>query len=182
MLNLTGQLLIASPHLTDRSFFRTVVFVIRHEPVGAYGLVLNRPTSVTLADSIEESIGKRPTREDLLYWGGPVQGPLTALHRDPEFGEFDCGHGMFVTTEQEHLIQLIENEHQQAKFFGGYSGWGPNQLDDEMKAGGWLVTDVKAEDFFADDSSLWENTVRRVGRKIFGTLVPKDDAFDPTVN
>ncbi len=182
MPRLTGKLLVASPYLTDGNFYRSVVLILRHETSDAFGLVLNRPTTISLADAMEQALGERPARDDMVYWGGPVDGPITAVHADPLRDEFCEIPGMHATTDRDHLWSLMTDDKVPSRFFGGYSGWGPGQLDEEIKAGGWLVAEADLEDVYGDVSELWERSLKRVNRKIFGSLLPQDDGFDPQVN
>ena len=50
--------------------------------------------------------------------------------------------------------------------FDGYSGWGPGQLEEEMKVGGWLVADTDVAELFGDCDEIWERALRRIGRGI----------------
>lgn len=91
---LSGHLLIASPHLTDGNFFRSVVLMIRHDDEGAFGLVLNRPTEQRFHNLIEMSSPTSATnsqaasrKDDWIHCGGPVGGPLLALHDLAGVGE-----------------------------------------------------------------------------------------------
>lgn len=86
--NLSGRLLIASPHLSDGNFLRTVVFIIRHDVEGAFGLTVNRATDRRFRDLIDcpPAEGK-PRDDDQIYRGGPVEGPLLALHNLAGVGE-----------------------------------------------------------------------------------------------
>lgn len=96
--NLTGRLLIASPYLTDGEFMRSVVFIIRHEIDGAFGLVINRPSDERFRDLLNESpseITKSPSGpsfrdDDFVFLGGPVSGPILALHDLAGIGD-PCG-------------------------------------------------------------------------------------------
>ena len=45
-LRLGGRLLVANPVLPDPNFDRTVVLMLAHEPEGALGVVLNRPSQM----------------------------------------------------------------------------------------------------------------------------------------
>ena len=89
--NLSGRLLIASPYLTDGHFMRSVIFVIRHDVEGAFGLAINRPTERRFRELIEDSGDAHSLREDdIIHCGGPVEGPLLALHNLAGIGE-PCG-------------------------------------------------------------------------------------------
>ncbi|KAA1257600.1 hypothetical protein LF1_00880 [Rubripirellula obstinata] len=86
--NLTGRLLIASPHLSDGNFLRSVVFIIRHDVEGAFGLTINRPTDRRFRDLIDCAPAEgEPRDDDQIFRGGPVEGPLLALHNLAGVGE-----------------------------------------------------------------------------------------------
>ncbi len=86
--NLTGRLLIASPHLSDGNFLRSVVFIIRHDVEGAFGLTINRATDRRFRDLIDCPPAEgQPRDDDHIYRGGPVEGPLLALHDLAGVGE-----------------------------------------------------------------------------------------------
>ena len=90
-VNLTGRLLIASPYLGDGNFLRSVVFVIRHDAEGAFGLGINRPTDRRFRELVEmSSTDGNPREDDFIFNGGPVEGPLLALHDLAGVGE-PCG-------------------------------------------------------------------------------------------
>ena len=85
--NLSGRLLIASPYLTDGNFMRSVIFMIRHDVEGAFGLLINRPTERRFRDLVDTSNSEgKPREDDFIYRGGPVDGPLLALHDLPGVG------------------------------------------------------------------------------------------------
>src|SRR3981189_376419 len=70
--SLAGQLLLASPALQDPNFARTVVLVSLHSDEGAMGLVLNRPSSVTVSEAVPQ-LEQAVTDAERVYVGGPVQ-------------------------------------------------------------------------------------------------------------
>src|SRR3712207_6054402 len=107
MGSLAGHFLVASPHLGDPNFFRSVVLVIRHDEEGAFGVVLNRPLPSTVAD-IWRALGSSDVEnEQPIYLGGPVTGPLLAVHRDDEFSEGEVLDGVYYATHKDHLNSLV---------------------------------------------------------------------------
>ena len=89
--NAAGRLLIASPYLTDGNFLRSVIFMIRHDTEGAFGLVINRPTERRFRELVDDAKVDADVRDDdWIYRGGPVDGPLLALHNLAGIGE-PCG-------------------------------------------------------------------------------------------
>src|SRR5207249_5820437 len=72
MDTLQGQLLIASPSLLDSNFRRTVVLVTEHTDEGAAGLVLNRPSPVSVS-AVVPQLEALAQDEEAVWLGGPVQ-------------------------------------------------------------------------------------------------------------
>ena len=87
MSSLKGKLLVASPQLSDPNFHRTVVLIIEHNDEGAFGLVLNRTSSKTIKQ-VWERVTDEPCESDQpLHVGGPVGGPLIAVHQHAVFSD-----------------------------------------------------------------------------------------------
>lgn len=179
--SIQGQLLIASPMLGDSNFFRSVVYIAKHCEEGAFGLVLNRPSNMQLEDVIEEARGRRPKRCDKIYVGGPVEGPLVALHAMANLGE-DCAEDVWVTSDDDHLMLLCDRPDVAARFFSGYSGWGAGQLEAELSAGGWMVGPCCSELLWGDPEEIWEIAVKHQGSSVLRALVPTAGSIDPNVN
>ncbi|QDS86501.1 hypothetical protein EC9_06650 [Rosistilla ulvae] len=179
---MNGKFLLASPYLPDSNFQRTVVFMVKHDVDGALGLILTRPSDLQLQQLLESTMGSTALREDLVYLGGPVEGPLCALHEDANLADLDCEGGLFVSSEQESIILLANRPQARVRFFAGYSGWGPGQLEAELQYGGWLICDATADEVFGDFEPLWESLVKRVGRSIIGEAVPSAPDVDSQMN
>src|ERR1700677_846473 len=129
--SLAGQLLLASPSLRDPNFERTVVLIGVHSDDGAMGVVLNRPSGMTVGESVpalQDSDGP-----DQVYVGGPVQPSAivcVAEFLDPAAaGVFAFGRIGFPAPDT-RLEQLAEAT-MRRRVFVGYAGWGSGQLDAE---------------------------------------------------
>jgi len=201
MKRIAGRLLIASPYLGDGNFFRSVIYMIRHDEEGAFGLVLNRPSAHTLDEIFADRIGHAPKRQDEIYLGGPVDGPLMALHTLAGLGE-PCGpevvdlidttsdqaaaalgsSPLWVTADDDHLIALVDRTDVEARFVARYSGWGPGQLDAELDHGGWLVGPPDWQVIFSHHNSMWETAVKTLGRSIIAEIVSSPTPSDPQWN
>jgi len=199
---IAGRLLIASPYLGDGNFFRSVIYMIRHDEQGAFGLVLNRPTDHTLEAIFADRIGHIPKRSDQIYVGGPVEGPLMALHTmsglgepcgpsvldfdnppdHPDFQDAVASSPLWVTADDDHLIALVDRIDIQARFVVKYSGWGPGQLDSELEQGGWLVGPPDWQVIFSDHDTMWELAVKKLGRDIIAEIVSTPPSSDPQWN
>jgi putative transcriptional regulator len=184
-----GKLLIASPYLTDSNFFRSVIYMVRHDAEGAFGVVINRPTDQTVGEVFSELLGRKPKRDDAIFVGGPVNGPLIALHglaglgdpADDQGGNGGAAH-VWITADEDHLRSLVDRTDVQARFIARYSGWGPSQLDQEIEAGGWLIGPYDTSIVFGDHGLAWENAVKRVGHEIISKVVSHPSSIDPQRN
>ncbi len=161
-----GTLLVAEPPLADPNFRRTVILLCEHNLEGSFGLVLNRPTGHRLA---EVSLTPLPFDGELGL-GGPVQ-PDTLHYLHPYGDEVDGAmpvvDGVYWGGDFEQVQQLLEAERLDAdrfRFFVGYSGWGPGQLDDEFDEGSWFVLPATAHLIWAaSDDNLWRQVLRSLG-------------------
>ena len=119
MKSLKGHFLVASPHLADPNFFRSVVLMLQHDEEGAFGVVLNRPTNNTVAD-VWSLVSQLPcdSREP-VHVGGPVAGPLIALHTDLPHSEMEVAGGVYFTSDKESIIQIVTQPAGAFRLFGG---------------------------------------------------------------
>jgi putative transcriptional regulator len=160
-----GQLLIAGPTLLDRNFWRTVVLMVEHNPEGALGLVLNRPSETRLGDAVPQ-LEELLDSEDPLFIGGPVQPSaviVLAQFDDPgdaalvAFGDV----GVLGTgASPEGPVAGVR----QGRAFVGHAGWGPGQLDGELERGDWILEPATLQDAFSTDpEALWPEVLTRKG-------------------
>lgn len=165
-----GHLLTASRDLRDPNFLRSVVLLLEHGEEGALGVVLNRVGDRTVSE-VWDAIDAEPCDcEQLLNLGGPVSGPLIALHKLEEAGEKQVLPGVWMSLHRDSIDQVVRQNQQPFRLFSGNSGWGGGQLEDEMEVGGWLTTRAKADDVFADPEALWQDVTSRIGLEI---MLPK---------
>ena len=140
-------LLIASPQMRDPNFAGTVVLMCHHDAEGALGVVINRITSIPVEDVLND-LGlpndARPPGER-LFWGGPVEqstGFLVTRELPIEEDEgWTFPSGLVVTTAPDRLRERLPSS-AAYRLCLGCAGWGPGQLDEEIRAGGWLFTDL----------------------------------------
>ncbi len=183
MKSLSGQLLVATPRLPDGNFFRTVVLLIEHNTNGALGVVLNRLANRTVEDlwrevSDVECICRRP-----LNLGGPVSGPLMAVHTDSESAELEIMPGVFLAAQKVHLDHLVQQQKYQCRIFLGHSGWGGGQLEEEIRQGAWLITPATLDYIFRTEEDLWETVAKKIGDSVlFESIKIKHVPVDPSMN
>lgn len=183
--SLAGKLLIASPYLTDANFLRSVVLIVSHDDQGAFGLSLNRPTDRRLSEVVELSMPQGSVREDdVIFEGGPVDGPLLALHDLTGVGTPVGGPSgnIWLTGDEDHLRLLLTRVDANVRFVAHYSGWGSGQLDNEMESGGWLVGEALDDIVFEQPDDIWESAVKRCGQQILSSMSPGLRFVDPSIN
>lgn len=183
MKPIEGKLLIASPHLNDPNFHRTVILILKQSSEETFGLVLNRPTEHRLKEVIAMVSDAVCVHDMPLYCGGPVEGPLMALHDIPDSIDTADRKGVAVSVQQESILELVAKEDVRLRIFDGYAGWGPNQLEAELEQGSWLITEANSGNIFCSSDEIWQRLVTEIGRDIITTgikptLLPNDPAFN----
>ena len=163
--SLTGQLLLASPALRDTNFARTVVLIGAHSQEGAMGVVLNRPSAVSVGEAVPQLEAAVDEREP-VYLGGPVQPDslvLLAEFLDPSpAGLLVLGRIGFPAPDAD--IGELADATARGRVFAGYAGWGEGQLEAELEQGDWIVHAAQPEDVFSEDpEELWSHVLTRKG-------------------
>ncbi len=163
-----GDLLIADPFLKDPNFMRTVVFVCDYQPEGSIGFVINRKYNKTIGELVSQVEACRFP----VYYGGPVQtDTVHFLHTCPELipDGVSVGKGLWWGGDFDAVADLLLNgklEQNMIRFYIGYSGWGEEQLDNEIKEKTWLITTgTPALVFHQNASLIWQDSLRQLGGK-----------------
>lgn len=135
-----GALLLARDELKDPNFDSTIVLICVYSPEGTYGLVLNRFSHMPLSEIFDGFTGLDLRRE--IFIGGPVKQEevqIVQVTDTPVEGAFEINPGVFLGGKWESIGHMIETDPLTTRLFLGYSGWGPEQLEAEIKAGAWEV-------------------------------------------
>jgi putative transcriptional regulator len=162
-----GTILIASEKLGDPHFAASVVLITRHDPDGGImGVILNRPTDMTLAKAFPQMHAST----DPIYDGGPVspeavQALLRASEK-PATAE-PVVTDIYSVVRKALLEKSITDRLPSSKFrvYLGYAGWGPGQLENELRLGAWSPirgSKVAKYVFDANPPSLWERLDREM--------------------
>jgi len=165
-----GDLLIAEPFLPDPNFSRSVAYVVEHNEEGTIAFVLNQPMDLNLNDVMK---GDATDALDIpLYTGGPVA-PDT-LHVIHQLGDHIPGSKYIARHtywggDFEHIKMLLLNKNvdwRDFRFFVGYSGWSPGQLEDELEQKSWIIHRSSEELIFNDNPmAVWEKAMEERGGK-----------------
>lgn len=144
-VNLTQHFLIAMPNMADPHFARSLTFICEHNDQGALGLVVNRPTDITLSRLLEQvdiSINDERCRTLPIHYGGPVQVDRGfVLHRPLGQWQSTLAVGPLGLTTSKDILEAVARGEgpEQILVTLGYAGWAPGQLENELAQNAWLT-------------------------------------------
>jgi putative transcriptional regulator len=168
--SLAPAFLLSMPQLLDPNFNRTVVLLCNHNENGAFGLVVNRPLVTTGRVVVNLDPPVSTDRELQVWIGGPVEPQRSWILVGHEAGEDEMlgtriTSDLYLSTSPDLLRRLLEpSPPSMARLIIGYSGWGPGQLEAELQASAWLMSDVDRRLIFdTAPDQMWEAAIRRLG-------------------
>ena len=172
MTSLANQFLIAMPALDESYFGRTIIYLCEHDDEGAMGLVINKPTDLSIAKILEElnltDDEKSVLSEQTVMSGGPVQTDRGfVLHNDNKqwSSSLNLSDQITVTTSKDILAKL-DTEQGPDKFIMtlGYAGWSPGQLEQELADNTWLTLEADPELLFHTPvNECWDQALKKLG-------------------
>ncbi len=164
----TGRILIAEPFLYDFYFKSAIVLLTEHNENGTIGFVLNKPIKATIQDIMADF----PNKDFSISLGGPVD--TDSLHYIHTLGDaipdsikvFDK---IYWGGDFEVLKQMIMDgraDKDQVRFFLGYSGWEPKQLEKELNDNSWLVTNMDSQSLMkVKVDTGWREVLAKMGSR-----------------
>lgn len=169
-----GSFLIASRELGDPNFMHSIVLVVEADDVGTTGLIINRPTEVSVSELLPslEGAGRYP---EPMFFGGPVaaHGVIMLIRTDapPDDAEHVFG-DVYVSGSRTFLERvMIDGIHggDAVRLYAGHAGWAAAQLDAEISRGDWTVVPASESMIFsADTDTLWRHLAPPVRQLIVG--------------
>lgn len=179
-----GDLLIAQPFLDEDWFSRAVISVIDYDRKnGATGVVLNNLMTYTLGEVLD---GVAPGAHDIpVFCGGPVsQDRLYFIHTlgtQIFAGAREYAPGLYIGGDFDSAMQYVNEGYPVdgcLRFFVGYSGWSPGQLEQEMRDDTWAISPVIGEPadlLRGEGDPYWHRIVRQMGTAYRSwQLLPRD--------
>ncbi len=173
--SLIGTLLVAMPMpaMGDARFERSVIYICAHSEEGSMGLVINKPADhITFPELLEQLKvdGAGPESEMIrVHVGGPVDTSRGfVLHSADYFVEsstVQVSDAIGLTATVDILRAIAAGSGPQNSILAlGYAGWGPGQLEMEIKSNGWLNCPAEPDLIFAPDLDLkWNHAMDRIG-------------------
>ena len=176
-INLTNHFLIAMPGLQDMEFARSVVYLCEHNERGALGLIINKPSTLSLQSllsKIDLPLGREDLQADMVLRGGPVQTDRGFVLHDPIIIEgakedesayasiLTIPGGLEMTTSKDVLEALSHGAGPRRVLVTlGYASWGEGQLESELGENAWLTVDADPQVIF--DTPVGERYDRALG-------------------
>lgn len=166
-----NQMLVAMPQLQGDGFAQSVIYICAHSASGAMGIVVNRQMhEISFDDLLEQlSLPKSEVKiNPIVHFGGPVEtGRGLVLHSTdflrPDTVRLADDIGITGTVE---ILRAIADGHGPGRsiFALGYAGWGPGQLEEEMRANAWLTVPADDDLLFGNDlSRKWKRALHKIG-------------------
>ncbi len=172
--NLTHHFLIAMPGVSDEPFVRSVVYMCEHSNRGALGLVINKPSDISiknLFDKVDMPLRRDDLSAQPVFQGGPVQVERGfVLHESMSTGSDESAYGstmsipggLEMTTSRDILEALSTGAGPRKVFVSlGYSAWAEGQLESEIGENSWLT--VQADPALIFDTPIEQRYERALG-------------------
>lgn len=169
---LDGKFLVAMPGMGDPRFERAVIFMCAHSTEGAMGLMINRPAHQLDFKTLMVQLGIEGDHTESgpqVLFGGPVEhGRGFVLHSTDYFvegGTMAISDDFGMTATMDVLQDMADGKGPENRLLSlGYSGWGPGQLESEIKNNGWLICDADPVIAFeAPWGKKWKAAMRSLG-------------------
>lgn len=169
--SLTGQLLIAMPAMPDPRFAHSVIFMCMHDERGAMGIIVNQVVDGLDFGKLLEQVGIKdepPKRRIAIHVGGPVESGRGFVLHSSDYGldsTLDVDGGIRLTQSIEVLKEISRGGGPRRCLLAlGYAGWGPGQLEREIKQNGWLNVAADEELIFgAAIDDKWRLALAKMG-------------------
>jgi putative transcriptional regulator len=175
---LSHHFLIAMPGLEDPTFAKSVVYVCEHSERGAMGLIINKPSELSLKhlfEKVELPLHRQDLLQSNVLMGGPVQGERGfVLHeqvatddagQDPLYASTLSVPGGLAMTTSKDVLEAMANGSgpQRVVVTLGYASWGEGQLESEIGENSWLTVE-------ADPAVIFDTPIEQRYDKALGLL------------
>ena len=169
--SMKGQFILAMPGLPDPNFAETVTCICEHNETGALGFIVNKLHPLLTGRELFEDLDiecSQSVDQLNVYLGGPVQPSGVFVLHGPPFTWRECLRitGRLGLSNSRDILDAIAKNEGPDSFLVllGCAGWGPMQLDSELKENAWLTCPISEEIVFLEDVDMkWEKAMMMVG-------------------
>jgi len=170
-MDLTGQIIVSQPSLSDERFFKSVIYICAHSSEGSMGFIINKKIDYDLYPDLLKQLGidKAVNNKKLfIRYGGPLErGRGFVLHSDEilQKESLSIDNGIALTSTTEFFDRLSKGEGPKSSILAlGYAGWGPGQLENEILENSWLNLSIQSSFVFDESiSKKWEEAYGLLG-------------------
>ena len=165
--NLQDHFLITMPSFADSVFDKGIIYVCEHNDEGAMGIMINKPIP-----NIEKLLYKLDIKDinpkPNVYLGGPVDINKGFVIHEKGYktkGTLSVSNQISLTSNLDIINDILDGKGpSNYRFALGYSGWGPGQLEEELKRGDWLILPAYKQIMFdTPDSMMWKKACNKLG-------------------
>ncbi len=163
-----GKILISEPSMRDYFFKKAVVLLADHNKEGSFGIILNKPLNIKVSNAIQEI----PDFDAKIYLGGPVKPEsLFYIHKRKDLikDSIPIKEDLYWGGDFEDVKKQIKEKkitNKEIRFFIGYSGWAPDQLNKELQENSWFVISAQLEKLIKKNpNDLWSLLLKRMGEE-----------------
>lgn len=169
-----GKFLIASPKLDQTVFGRSVVYVFQDNDDATVGVILNRPADDKVKQAWEGMVGPSASN-GVISIGGPIPGPVVAIHEDRSAAEIELPNGIYTSASQDNIQYLATQMDSPVHVFFGLSGWQVGQLKTEVNDGHWIPVPPIKDLLFRQSSDLWSEALNRFENRFIHDVLGIDN-------
>jgi len=167
-----GQLLLATPKMTDARFEKAVILICSHNVSGAMGIIVNKPTLELKFEDILTQLKINSSivcKTQKIFFGGPVEYGRGFVVHSPDYESSKASimirDDYFLTASKEILEDIANGCGPKNSLLAlGYAGWGPGQLENEIFSDSWLVCESDPNLIFTIRPEFkWNDGLKKLG-------------------
>ena len=167
---LQGKLLVATPHIGDPLFEKSVIYMCLHGEDGAMGVVVNHiHHGLTFTEVLENlSIDPAVPPNGRVTRGGPVQEQRGFVLHSPDYDHettIKVTDDVSLTTAVEILKDIADGDGPENYLIAlGCSQWSPGQLEEELEANAWISIEPDHELIYVSENEpAWKQAIAKLG-------------------
>ena len=176
MDTLHNQFLVSMPQFCDPHFDKAVVLLCKHDKSGAVGIVINKVTNHKIGGIFKQlDINSTTDKYDNspVHEGGPVYPELGLIIHNGNKKKWNCSvrisPGLCLTSSRDILNAMAHGNGPTSTLMSlGYAGWGPGQLEEELRENCWFTAPVDQEVLFSTKiKDKWRLSAEILGIDIY---------------
>lgn len=166
-----GKIIITPRDSPDPHFSNSVIVLAHYDQTGALGLMLHYKSDLTIQKALK-GIAGADKRTDPVFVGGPVELPVVfglLRAKSAPAGVSHVINDLYLITSKQSVAAAFTEERRASdlRVFIGYSGWGPGQLEREVRRSGWYIFDYDESIIFDDHpDTLWNRLIEKTERRL----------------